>query len=154
MSTSWEMGNETMPTVDTLREIKRSNWKFLLTFLECCVVTEFVYLRRQQERGLMQKARRLMDENSASLQMFLILLSSITLGSESQISVFKQCQSNTSKDVRFFFYVRVEHAQKPKFGDFSVKKKNFIRHFARFNFSRLSLAFILKYYPILHAVKR
>ena len=37
---------------------------------------------------------------------------------------------------------------------FSMKKKNFIRHFARFNFSRLSLAFILKYYPILHAVKR
>ena len=33
-------------------------------------------------------------------------------------------------------------------------KKNFIRHFARFNFSRLSLAFILKYYPILDAVKR
>ena len=26
--------------------------------------------------------------------------------------------------------------------------KNFIRHFALFNFSRLSLAFILKYYPI------
>ena len=24
-------------------------------------------------------------------------------------------------------------------------KKNFIRHFARFNFSRLSLAFIMKY---------
>ena len=47
------------------------------------------------ERGLMQKARRLVDENSVSFQMFLILLSSITLGSESQISVFKQCQSNT-----------------------------------------------------------
>ena len=37
---------------------------------------------------------------------------------------------------------------------FSVEKKNFIRHFARFNFLRLSLAFILKYYPILHVVKR
>ena len=37
---------------------------------------------------------------------------------------------------------------------FSVKKKNFMRHLARFNFSRLSLASILKYYPILHAVKR
>ena len=46
-----------------------------------------------------------------------------------------------------------ENAQKPKFGVFSVKK-NFIRHFARFNFSRLSLAFSLKYYPILHVVKR
>ena len=54
-----------------------------------------VYLRRQQERGLMQKARRLMDENSVSFQMFLVLLYSITLGSESQISVFKQCLSNT-----------------------------------------------------------
>ena len=54
-----------------------------------------VYLRRQQERGLMQKARGLMDENSVSFQMFLILLSSITLGSESQISVFKQGRSNT-----------------------------------------------------------
>ena len=54
----------------------------------------FIYLRRQQERGLMQKARRLMDENSVSFQMFLILLSSITLGSESQIPVFKG-QSNT-----------------------------------------------------------
>ena len=32
--------------------------------------------------------------------------------------------------------------------------KNFIRHFARFNFLRLSLAFILEYYPILHVVKR
>ena len=54
-----------------------------------------VYLRRQQERGLMQKARRLMDENSVSFQMFLILLYSITLGSESQFTVFKQCLSNT-----------------------------------------------------------
>ena len=43
-------------------------------------------------------------------------------------------------------------AQKPKFVVFSVKKE-FIRHFARFNFSRLSSAFILKYYPILHVVK-
>ena len=43
----------------------------------------------------MQKARRLMDENSVSFQMFLILLSTITLRSESQISVFKLVQSNT-----------------------------------------------------------
>ena len=43
----------------------------------------YIYLRRQQERGLMQKARHLMDENSVSFQMFLILLYSITLGSES-----------------------------------------------------------------------
>ena len=55
----------------------------------------YAYLRRQQERGLMQKARRLVDENSVSFQKFLILLSSITLGSESQIPVFKESQSNT-----------------------------------------------------------
>ena len=54
-----------------------------------------VYLRRQQERGLVQKIRRLMDENSVSFQMFLIVLSSVTLGSESQIPVFKEGQSNT-----------------------------------------------------------
>ena len=36
-----------------------------------------------------------MDENSVFFQMFLILLSFIALGSESQISVFNQCQSNT-----------------------------------------------------------
>ena len=54
-----------------------------------------IYLCRQQERGFMQKARCLMDENSVSFQMFLILLSSITLGSESQIPVFKEGQSNT-----------------------------------------------------------
>ena len=58
-------------------------------------IAQLVYLRRQQERGLMQKARRLMDEKSVSFQTFLILLSSITLGSQSKISVFKQCQSNT-----------------------------------------------------------
>ena len=46
-----------------------------------------IYLRRQQERGLVHKARRLMDKNSVSFQIFPILLSSITLGSESQIPV-------------------------------------------------------------------
>ena len=44
-----------------------------------------------------------MDENSVSFQMFLILLSFIALGSESQISVFKQCQSNTKMSVSFFY---------------------------------------------------
>ena len=53
------------------------------------------HLRRQQERDLMQKARLLTDENSVSFQMFLILLSSITLYSESQIPVFKEGRSNT-----------------------------------------------------------
>ena len=65
----------------------------------------------------MQKARRLMDENSVSFQMFLIVLSSITLGSESHILVFKEGQSSTSKPVWFCFFVLGEHAQKPKFGD-------------------------------------
>ena len=71
-------------------------WKYI--YQKKCLtnsVCSYTYLRRQQERGLMQKARRLMDENSVSFQMFLILLYSITLGSESQISVFKQCLSNT-----------------------------------------------------------
>ena len=100
-----------------------------------------------------------MDENSVSFQMFLILLYSITLGSESQFTVFKQCLSNTwQSGVLFFFlfFLQGEHVQKPKFGDsrFFSEKKNFIRHFARFNFSCLSLAFILKYYPILHVGKR
>ena len=115
-----------------------------------------IYLRCQQERGLMQRARRLMDENGVSFQMFLILLSSITLGSESQMQVFNKSQSNTYKPVLFCFFVRGKHAQKPKFGDirFFSEKKNFIRHFAGLNFSRLSLALILKYCPILHAVKR
>ena len=36
----------------------------------------------------------------------------------------------------------------------NFEKRNCIRHFARFNFSRLSLAFILKYYPIVHVVKK
>ena len=44
-----------------------------------------------------------MDENSVSFQTFLILLSCITLGSESQISVFKQCQSNTQMSWGIFF---------------------------------------------------
>ena len=45
-----------------------------------------------------------MDENSVSFQMFLILLSFITLGSESKISVFKQCQSNTQMSGLIFFW--------------------------------------------------
>ena len=97
-----------------------------------------------------------MDENSVSFQMFSILLSFSALDSESQISVFKQCQSNTQFSGCFLFFGGGrgggEHAQKPTFGDFS--EKICIRQFARFNFSRLSSAFILKYYPILYVVKR
>ena len=56
-----------------------------------------------------------MDENSLSFQMFLFVLNFIPLGTESQISVFRQCQSNTQMSGFF----------KPKFGDsrfFSEKK--------------------------------
>ena len=45
----------------------------------------------------MQKARLLTDENSVTFQMFLILLSSITLCSKSQIPVLKEGRSNTLK---------------------------------------------------------
>ena len=87
-----------------------------------------------------------MDENSVYFQMFLILLSFITLGSESHNSVFKQCQSNTQMS-----FLGGDSMRRSR--NFS-RKNNLIRHFARFNFSRLSLAFISKYYPILHVVKR
>ena len=50
----------------------------------------------------MEKTRRHMDVNSVSFQVFLILLFFITLDSESQISVFKQCQSKTQMFVIFW----------------------------------------------------
>ena len=111
-----------------------------------------IYLRRQQERGLMQKTRRLMDENSVSFQMFLILLSFITFGSESQISVFKQCQSKQHLDVCFFVIFfgggggggACAQAKIWSFV-FSVKK-SFIRHFVRLNFLA---SFISLYFEIL-----
>ena len=56
-------------------------------------------------KGSHEETRRLMDENSVSFQMYLILLfllSFITLGSESQISVFKQRQNNTQMSGFFF----------------------------------------------------
>ena len=55
-----------------------------------------MYLRRQQEMGLMQKTRCLMDENDVSFHM-----SFITIASKSRISVFKQCQSNSQISVSF-----------------------------------------------------
>ena len=62
----------------------------------------------------MQKTRRLVDE------MFLILLSFIALGSESQISVFSS--SNVKAILRCLLLLFLgEHAQKPKLGDFSEK---------------------------------
>ena len=95
----------------------------------------------------MQKTRRLVDENSVSFQIFLILLSFITLGSESQISVFKQFQINTQM---FFFGGRSMRRSQHFFSE----KKNLIKRCARFNILRLSFAFISKYYPILHVVKK
>ena len=50
----------------------------------------------------MQKTRHLMDVNSVYFQTFSIVLSFITLGSENQTSVFKQCQSNTQMSGVFF----------------------------------------------------
>ena len=70
----------------------------------------------------MQKTRCLMDKNDVSFQMFLILLSFITLGSESQIL----CSSNVKAiPSNLYFFGGGEHAQKPKFGDshfFSEKR--------------------------------
>ena len=60
-------------------------------------------LRRQQERDLMQKARLLTDEKSVSFQMFLNLLSSITLCSESQIPVLKEGRKKTYKSFFVLF---------------------------------------------------
>ena len=76
-----------------------------------------------------------MDENSVSFQIFLILLSFITLGSESQISAFKQCQSNTQMSgFGGGGGARSMHRSQT----FEISEKNVIKHFARFNFSRLS----------------
>ena len=105
----------------------------------------YVYLRRQQERDLMQKARLLTDENSVSFQMFLILLSSITL------SVVQKAKFPCSKKVRAIF--RSLFCFVCMCGGSMRRSQNLEIQF-RFNFSRLSLALILKYYPILHAVKR
>ena len=63
-----------------------------------------------------------MDENSVSFQMFFkILLSFITLGSENQISVLKECQSNTLRCLVIWGVGGGgwgwEHAQTPKFGE-------------------------------------
>ena len=64
-------------------KIKENRIDYLKLYIIICQV----YLRREQERGLMQKTRRLMDNNSVSFQMFLIQLSFIAIGSESQIFV-------------------------------------------------------------------
>ena len=74
-----------------------------------------------------------MDENSVSFQMFSILLYFITLGSESQISVFKQCQNNTLDDwvsfdggaCAFFFTEKELHE--------ALRSVQFLASFIRFN---------------------
>ena len=65
-------------------------------------------------------------------------------------SVFKQCQSSTQMSVVFFYFFLGggwgEHAQKPKFGEISVKKKlhkalrsiQFLASFISFYFEILS----------------
>ena len=90
---------------------------------------KYVYLRRQQERGLLQKTRRLMDKSTVSFQMFLIQLSFIAIGSESQISVDQVTlySSNVKRILRCLGFLvggGGEHAQKLKLGDsfFSEKK--------------------------------
>ena len=91
-----------------------------------------------------------MDENSVSFQMLLILLSFITLSSKSQISVFEQCQSNTQKSGFLFFFGGGGRRSMCRGQNleifFSEKKKNAIRHFAWFKFSRLLISF---YFEIL-----
>ena len=84
----------------------------------------------------MQKTRRLIEENSVSFQMFLILLSFIAVGSESQISVFKQCQSNTHMSV--FFGGGGEHAQKQKKLHTALRLVQFLASFISFYFKILS----------------
>ena len=71
-----------------------------------------IYLRRQQERGLMQKARRLMDENSVSFQMFLFSCLRLHLVQKGKFL----CSNNVRAILRSlgFFSVLGEHAQKPK----------------------------------------
>ena len=58
-------------------------------YLKCTISTP------STRKGSHAESKASIAENSVSFQLFLILLYSITLGSESQISVFKQCLSNT-----------------------------------------------------------
>ena len=91
-----------------------------------------------------------MDESSVFSQIFLIMLSLITpLVQNAKFNFSIQAMSKQSSDVccflLFFGGGGVVHAQNPKFGDGRFySEKKIIRNFARFNFSRLSLAFILK----------
>ena len=76
-------------------------------------------------------------------EMFLILLSFIALGSESQISVFKQCKSNTQMSVVVIFGGSMRRSQNL---EISVKKNphtalrtvQFLASFISFYFEILS----------------
>ena len=69
-----------------------------------------------------------------------------------KLNLCVQAMSEQYLDVWGFFFFCAEGACAE--AKIFSEKRNFVRHFAGFNFSRLSLAFILKYYPILHVVKR
>ena len=86
-----------------------------------------------------------MDEKGVSFQMFLIPLSFY-------YTWFKKPNFCVQKMPEHFLYGGSMRRRKNL--EIFSEKTNFIRHFARFNFSRPSLAFILKYYPILHVAKR
>ena len=94
----------------------------------------------------MQKIRRLMDETSVSFEMFRILLSFIALGSESQISVFKQCRSNTQMSGLFFrgggggacAEAKIWREKKPKKLHTALRSAEFLASFISFYFEVLS----------------
>ena len=95
-----------------------------------------------------------MDENRVSFQMFLIPLSLIVVGSESQISVDQMTLYSSKVQgilgcLKYFFWEGGGHAQK---SFFSVKKTAYGTLLGSIS-SVFLLAFILKYYPILHVLK-
>ena len=102
----------------------------------------------------MRKTRRLTDEDSASFQMFLIILSFIRFCFRKP-NFCVQAMSEQYLDVCCCCCCCAggEHAQKPKFGDFSEKKLNKAPRLVQFLASFTSFYFeILD--PILHVVKR
>ena len=87
-----------------------------------CAPTGLVYLRRQQERDLMQKARLLTDENSVSFQMFLISCLLLHFVQKAKFPCSKKVGAILRSLFLFCLFVRGggggEHGQKPKFGEF------------------------------------
>ena len=93
----------------------------------------------------MRKARRLMDQNGICFHMYLNMLSYIALGSESQISVFKQCQSITQMSGFSFLFGEGGGDMHRTAKIFSVKK---ILHMALGSVQFLT-SFISFYFEIL-----